>query len=65
MGYTFNVGVFDDPSHPRRKPTAYTTYYNPSWSDCCMHEVIAINGTEAKKIAIAEHIAVCRKKVRE
>ena len=53
---TFKVGVF-----PCRKEsfTAYTTWYNPSWSGCCEHTVEAVNGTQAKKIAIQEHKGRC------
>jgi hypothetical protein len=54
----FKVGVF-----PCRKAsfTAYTTWYNPSWSECCEHTVEAVNGTAAKKIAIQEHRERCIK----
>lgn len=54
------VGVFppDDNCHSYQ---AYTRYYLPSWPRCCEHEVRAINGTEAKKIAIQEHKENCEK----
>jgi len=58
---TFKVGVF-----PRagRRPgallySAYTTWYNSEWPGCCEHEVSAVNGTNAKKAAIAEHKSEC------
>jgi len=38
---------------------AYTTWYNPQWKGCCEHEVEAVNGTEAKKIAVEEHKKHC------
>jgi hypothetical protein len=63
----------DDPSRPRKLikvgvfPNdegssgyrAYTTWYNPQWPGCCEHEVEAVNGTEAKKLAIQEHKERC------
>lgn len=59
------VGVFTHYSanKKRRLPRvhAYTIWFNPSWEGCCMHEVDACNGTEAKKIAIADHKARCLK----
>lgn len=57
---TFTVGVFEQHEHPTRKPMAYTRWYNPAWFGCCEHEVEAVNGTDAKKLAIAEHVNRCR-----
>ena len=56
----FKVGVF--PLTSKRVPrfTAYTMWYNPTWKDCCEHVVRAENGTEAKKLAIAEHKNDCQ-----
>ena len=53
------VGVFppDDNCHAYM---AYTRYYLPSWPGCCEHEVIAVNGSAAKKIAITEHKENCK-----
>jgi hypothetical protein len=55
---TFKVGVFpnDEGSSGYR---AYTTWYSPQWPGCCEHEVEAVNGTEAKKLAIREHKERC------
>lgn len=52
------VGVFspDDSCHSYM---AYTRYYLTSWPGCCEHKVLALNGTEAKKIAIKEHKENC------
>lgn len=55
---TFKVGVFSFDDRNTRF-NAYTTWYNPSWSGCCEHTVDAINGTEAKKMAIQEHKDQC------
>lgn len=58
---TFKVGVF--PVFPfddhNTRFNAYTTWYNPNWKGCCEHTVDAINGTEAKKLAIQEHKEHC------
>jgi hypothetical protein len=49
------VAVFyDDSPRLRVRWGAYTNWYSPTWPGCCMHEVEAKNGTEAKKLAIAE-----------
>ena len=52
------VGVFP-PDEGSRTYMAYTLWYNPQWPGCCEHEVEAVNGTEAKKIAIKEHKERC------
>lgn len=54
------VGVFGD-VRASSKPyyRAYTTWYNPEWKGCCEHQVEAINGTEAKKLAIEQHKEQC------
>jgi hypothetical protein len=52
------VGVFP-PDESDRHYRAYTRWYNPEWPGCCEHEVEAINGTEAKKLAIQEHKDQC------
>jgi hypothetical protein len=57
---TIKVGVFDDEDHPKRKPMAYTRDYNPTWQRCCEHVVHAVDGAEAKKKAIEEHLINCR-----
>jgi hypothetical protein len=41
---------------------AYTRIYNPEWKGCCLHQVDAPSGTEAKRLAIAEHRAKCLEK---
>lgn len=51
------VCVFDDPDRPRRKPAAYTVYYNPAWKGACIHRVTASSGHLAKIAAIHEHVA--------
>lgn len=58
---SIHVGVFDD-AVEGRKPRAYTRWYGPEWEGCCEHVVEAENGTAAKKVAIQQHIDVCRKK---
>lgn len=60
---TIQVGVFTHDRGPGRKPliTAYTTWFNAAWENCCLHDVDAKNGTEAKKIAISDHKAKCLK----
>lgn len=55
----YRVGVFE---HQRKRSilvTAYVTYFNPSWSGCCLHIVRAESGQLAKKIAIAGHKELC------
>ena len=52
------VGVFPHDDRNTRF-NAYTRWYNPQWSGCCEHKVGAINGTEAKKLAIQEHKEQC------
>lgn len=54
------VGVFppDDNCHSYM---AYTRDYLTSWPRCCEHKVFAVNGTAAKKIAIAEHKEICER----
>lgn len=52
------VGVFP-PDDSCRSYRAYTLWYNPQWPRCCEHEVEAVNGTEAKKIAVKEHKERC------
>jgi hypothetical protein len=42
------VGTFYD----GRRFSAYTTWYNPQWPGCIEYEIDAMNGTEAKKLAI-------------
>lgn len=53
-----NVGVFP-PDEGSRTYMAYTLWYNPQWPRCREHEVEAVKGTEAKKIAIREHKERC------
>ena len=52
------VGVFP-PDDSCRSYRAYTRYYLTSWPGCCEHEVEAINGTDAKALAIQEHKDQC------
>lgn len=52
------VGVFP-PDDDCRSYRAYTRYYNTAWPGCCEHEVEAVNGTEAKEIAVKEHKERC------
>jgi hypothetical protein len=56
------VGVFPHKLYKNDVPrtfNAYTVWYNPSWKGCCEHTVEAVNGTEAKKLAIQEHKERC------
>lgn len=55
----FKVGVFPFSDSKPHRFNAYTTWYNPQWKGCCEHDVYAINGTEAKKLAIQEHKELC------
>lgn len=55
----FKVGVFPFSESNNRRFNAYTTWYNPQWKGCCEHIVATVNGTEAKKAAIAEHKEQC------
>jgi hypothetical protein len=52
------VGIFPFDERNTRF-MAYTTWYNPQWKGCCEHEVEAVNGTEAKRLAIQEHKERC------
>lgn len=53
------VGIFAHQGKRSVQYQAYTTWYNPEWEGCCEHVVEATSGNEAKKLAIAEHIARC------
>lgn len=53
------VGVFPFRETSTTRFNAYTTWYNPEWKGCCEHTVSAVNGTEAKKLAIQEHKERC------
>lgn len=53
------VGVFPFGEDRPHRFNAYTLWYNPEWQGCCEHNVEAINGSEAKKLAIAEHKETC------
>jgi hypothetical protein len=57
--FQFHVGVFEHPKKRSVMLMAYTRDYNPQWSGCCLHEVEAPNGSEAKRIAMAEHRERC------
>lgn len=59
---TFKVGVFLRVGIRKDSFTAYTTWYNPQWSGCCEHTVDAVNGTEAKRLAISQHKEHCLEK---
>lgn len=48
----FRVGVFADGGARFR---AYTVWFDETWKGCCVHVVSAVNGTQAKKLAIEEH----------
>lgn len=52
------VGVFPFDERNTRF-NAYTLWYNPNWKGCCEHDVLALNGSQAKKAAIAEHKEMC------
>ncbi len=52
------VGVFCDRADGKGC-RAYTMWYDSSWKNCCEHVMRAKNGTEAKKLAIAEHKDMC------
>lgn len=56
----FPFGKAHDAGKPATRFSAYTTWYNPEWKGCCEHQVLAINGTEAKKLAIQEHKEHCQ-----
>lgn len=56
----FKVGVFECEPGAKRRPQAYTVWYSPAWKGCCEHIVRAVDGKAAKRIAIDEHIALCR-----
>lgn len=51
---SFRVGVFTDVGARGPRYRAYTTWYSPDWLNCQVVEVAARNGTEAKKLAIAQ-----------
>jgi hypothetical protein len=53
------VGVFPFSETKPNRFNAYTTWYNSSWKGCCEHTVEAVNGTEAKELAIQEHKDNC------
>lgn len=55
----FKVGVFPQAGKRKLKFNAYLRDYNPQWSDCCEHEVIAEFGWEAKEKAIHDHKSNC------
>lgn len=55
----FKVGVFPHEGKKKTRYMAYTRDYNPSWSGCCEHTVEAVNGNEAKRMAIETHKATC------
>lgn len=53
----FRVAVFNSRRRSgKNSPNAYLRDYSPEWRPC-MHEVCAANGREAKRLAIAEHLA--------
>ncbi len=49
----FTVGVFP-PSQDVRGYQAYTRDYQPNWKGCQVVKVLAENGTQAKRRAIAQ-----------
>lgn len=54
------IGVFPYAGKTKVRYMAYTTWYDPNWRGCCEHYVQrGINGTAAKKLAIADHISNC------
>ena len=53
----YRVGVFEHPGRRSTKLLAYLRYFNESWSGCCVHEVEAISGVEAKRLALRDHAA--------
>lgn len=55
----FKVGVFTEQGTRKMKYSAYSLWYNPNWAGCCEHTVYAKNGTDAKKLAIAQHKDLC------
>jgi len=58
----FRVAVFEHPKKRSVMLMAYTRDYNPAWPGCCLHEVPAPNGDEAKRVAMAEHRERCMAK---
>lgn len=57
VGDDFEVAVFCDTdavTGQRSKFRAYTRYYNPTWEGCCLHHVVAVTGTAAKRRAIED-----------
>lgn len=51
----FKVGVFPHQGKTKVRYMAYTRDYNPQWQGCCEHEVEAMDGEQAKKLAILAH----------
>ena len=53
------VAVFSHVGKRKVLYTAYTRWFSQDWHGCCIHKVDAVNGTQAKKLAIQEHKAKC------
>ena len=53
------VYVFTHPGKRKPRYLAYTMWVNPSWPGACLHLMSEVNGTVAKKLAIAEHKETC------
>ena len=53
------VYVFNHHGKRKLRFTAYTLWVNPDWSGACRHDVEAVNGTAAKKVAIQQHKETC------
>lgn len=56
---TYTVAVFTHPGKRGPRYHAYTRVYNPQWKGCCLHEVRAWTGAEAKRLAILGHKKKC------
>lgn len=55
----FRVGVFAEQRARSVCLSAYTVWFDPNWTDCCVHTVTANNGSEAKFIAKQQHRENC------
>jgi hypothetical protein len=58
MTRLIHVAVFEDPGKRKIKLRAYTKWFSPSMTGCCLHH-IHCETSEAKGKAMAEHRAKC------
>jgi len=52
--YDYKVGTFPNHTNPKRKPRAYSIWYNPLWEGCVEYLVMAASGKDAREAAILE-----------